>query len=256
MTAAYASIANAGKYIRPAFYSQVIDSNGRVLLDNTVPKTKTVLKTSTADLLTQAMISVVTEGTGTACKLDNGMPVAGKTGTTSSEYDLWFCGYTPYLTASIWTGYDENKTLSGDQAYHERMWAKIMNQIDTVKKYKAKDFQSGKDVKAYNICNSSGKVAIDGVCPKTHKEYFSKGTQPDKCTYHSGTAKNYNRLNSGDSDRTESTTTKAVTSQENETTTARPDTTDNKASAETGATPKTNTSSKIKTTEPASKAAR
>ncbi len=64
-----------------------------------------------------------------------------KTGTTSSAYDLWFCGYTPYLTASIWTGYDENKELGSDQAYHERLWSKIMSQIDQVKGYKIKDFE-------------------------------------------------------------------------------------------------------------------
>lgn len=135
------------------------------------------------------MTSVITEGTGTSAKLDGKMPVSGKTGTTSSEYDLWFCGYTPYLTASIWTGYDENVSLSGDQAYHERLWAKIMNQIDSVKKYKAKSFKMSKDVKKYDICSSSGKVAIKGVCPTSKSEYFAKGTQPAKCTYHSAFSK-------------------------------------------------------------------
>ena len=172
MTAAYATIANLGTYTQPAFYSQVIDENGRVLLDRTTPTTHTVLKESTAVLLTEAMESVVTSGTGTSCQLDDDMPVAGKTGTTSSEYDLWFCGYTPYLTASIWTGYDENKSLSGDQAFHERMWSKIVSKIDKVKKYKKTNFKQGKNVKAYDICDSSGKVAIDGVCPETHVEYY------------------------------------------------------------------------------------
>ena len=130
ITAAYATIANQGTYTRPVFYSKVVDSNGRILLDNTTPTTHTVLKSSTASLLTQGMTSVITEGTGKACALTDGMPVSGKTGTTSSAYDLWFCGYTPYLTASIWTGYDENKELGSDQAYHERLWSKIMSQID------------------------------------------------------------------------------------------------------------------------------
>lgn len=185
MTAAYASIANMGTYTKPAFYSQVIDSNGRVILDNTVPTTHTALKASTASLLTQGMTSVITEGTGTACKLENNMPVSGKTGTTSSNYDLWFCGYTPYLTASIWTGYDENRTLSGSQIYHETLWAKIMDQINEVKGYESKEFEVSEDVKKYNICTSSGKIAIKGVCPSTKSEYFEKGTQPDKCSYHS-----------------------------------------------------------------------
>lgn len=199
MTAAYASIANMGTYTKPAFYSQVIDSNGRVILDNTVPTTHTALKASTASLLTQGMTSVITEGTGTACKLENDMPVSGKTGTTSSNYDLWFCGYTPYLTASIWTGYDENKTLSGSQTYHETLWAKIMNQINKVKEYKAKNFEVSEDVKKYNICTSSGKIAIKGVCPNTKSEYFEKGTQPDKCSYHSAysNTKNNSETTSG-----------------------------------------------------------
>lgn len=201
MTAAYASIANTGKYTKPVFYSQVIDSNGRIILDNTTPNTKTILKDSTAYLLTQAMISVVKEGTGTPCQLANGMPSAGKTGTTSSAYDLWFCGYTPYLTASIWTGYDENTALTGSQNYHEKIWAKVMNQINEVKKYKAKDFATGESVKKYTICDSSGKVAIKGVCPKTHKEYFVKGSEPDKCSWHSAYNNNY--------DTKEDSTTKA-----------------------------------------------
>lgn len=203
MTAAYASIANTGKYTKPVFYSQVIDSNGRIILDNTTPNTKTILKDSTAYLLTQAMISVVQEGTGTPCQLANGMPSAGKTGTTSSAYDLWFCGYTPYLTASIWTGYDENTALTGSQNYHEKIWAKVMNQINEVKKYKAKDFATGESVKKYTICDSSGKVAIKGVCPKTHKEYFVKGSEPDKCSWHSAYNNNY------DYDTKEDGTTKA-----------------------------------------------
>jgi penicillin-binding protein 1A len=165
MTGAYASIANDGVYTRPAFYTKVVDSSGNVLLDNTKPITHTVLKSSTATLLTQAMTSVIKEGTGRACKLTN-MPASGKTGTTSSSYDLWFSGYTPYLTASIWTGYDENKELSGDQAYHERLWAKIMDRIDELMKYKEKDFTISKDVKKYYGGGANG-------------EYFAKGTEPD-----------------------------------------------------------------------------
>ncbi|MBR2191430.1 MAG: hypothetical protein IJ883_07505 [Eubacterium sp.] len=158
-------MANDGVYTRPAFYTKVVDSSGNVLLDNTKPITHTVLKSSTATLLTQGMTSVITEGTGRACKLDN-MPVSGKTGTTSSSYDLWFSGFTPYLTASIWTGYDENKELAGDQSYHERLWAKIMNRINEAKKYKEKKFKISKDVKKYYGGGASG-------------EYFAKGTEPD-----------------------------------------------------------------------------
>ena len=207
MTAAYATIANQGTYTRPVFYSKVVDSNGRILLDNTTPTTHTVLKSSTASLLTQGMTSVITEGTGKACALTDGMPVSGKTGTTSSAYDLWFCGYTPYLTASIWTGYDENKELGSDQAYHERLWSKIMSQIDQVKGYKIKDFEMSDDVEEVTLCSSSGALAIEGVCPHTYTEYFSKDTAPtNKCSYHYGTPKKTTNESS-----TEATTSGTVT---------------------------------------------
>ena len=207
ITAAYATIANQGTYTRPVFYSKVVDSNGRILLDNTTPTTHTVLKSSTASLLTQGMTSVITEGTGKACALTDGMPVSGKTGTTSSAYDLWFCGYTPYLTASIWTGYDENKELGSDQAYHERLWSKIMSQIDQVKGYKSKDFEMSDDVEEVTLCSSSGALAIEGVCPHTYTEYFSKDTAPtNKCSYHYGTPKKTTNESS-----TEATTSGTVT---------------------------------------------
>lgn len=207
ITAAYATIANQGTYTRPVFYSKVVDSNGRILLDNTTPTTHTVLKSSTASLLTQGMTSVITEGTGKACALTDGMPVSGKTGTTSSAYDLWFCGYTPYLTASIWTGYDENKKLGSDQAYHERLWSKIMSQIDQVKGYKIKDFEMSDDVEEVTLCSSSGALAIEGVCPHTYTEYFSKDTAPtNKCSYHYGTPKKTTNESS-----TEATTSGTVT---------------------------------------------
>ena len=207
ITAAYATIANQGTYTRPVFYSKVVDSNGRILLDNTTPTTHTVLKSSTASLLTQGMTSVITEGTGKACALTDGMPVSGKTGTTSSAYDLWFCGYTPYLTASIWTGYDENKELGSDKAYHERLWSKIMSQIDQVKGYKIKDFEMSDDVEEVTLCSSSGALAIEGVCPHTYTEYFSKDTAPtNKCSYHYGTPKKTTNESS-----TEATTSGTVT---------------------------------------------
>lgn len=186
MTAAYATIANNGVYTRPVFYSQVVDEDGRILLDNTTPTTHTVLKESTAALLTTAMKTVITEGTGGSCRLDSDMAVCGKTGTTSSSYDLWFCGYTPYLTASIWTGFDENKDLGSDQSYHQRLWAKIMNRINSTKQYEDKDFTFGDDVVLVDVCTSSGKPASK-YCASTRTDIFSKGNEPkDKCNYHTG----------------------------------------------------------------------
>lgn len=211
ITAAYATIANDGTYTEPVFYTQVIDTNGRVLLDNTTPTTHSVLKATTATLLTQGMTSVITEGTGGSASLGSLMPVAGKTGTTSSSYDLWFCGYTPYLTASIWTGYDENKELSGDQSYHKRLWADIMGQIVEAKKQEYKEFDIADGVEEYTICRSSGKVALKGICSSTYTEYFVEGTEPEKCTHHKNTVK---KKTTSDE---ETTNSKNETSDEDET---------------------------------------
>ena len=110
LTAAYASIANGGTYIKPKLYTKVLDHDGNVILDNTAPQSRQVIKETTAWLLTDAMVDVVTSGTGASVNFGN-MAIAGKTGTTSDYNDVWFSGYTPYHTASVWTGYDNTAKL-------------------------------------------------------------------------------------------------------------------------------------------------
>ncbi len=69
------------------------------------------------------------------------MAVAGKSGTTSNSYDYWFSGYTPYHTASVWMGYDNNTNLASDNT-HKKIWAKIMNEIIKTKQEKPTDFKN------------------------------------------------------------------------------------------------------------------
>ena len=111
LNAAYACIANGGTYIKPKLYTKVLDHDGNVILDNTTPQSKQVIKETTSFLLTDAMVDVVTSGTGGSVNFGN-MPIAGKTGTTSDYNDVWFSGYTPYYTATTWTGFDNNVKLS------------------------------------------------------------------------------------------------------------------------------------------------
>ncbi|MEI3265922.1 MAG: penicillin-binding transpeptidase domain-containing protein, partial [Frisingicoccus sp.] len=80
MAGAYAAIANGGKFVRPVFYTKVLDRDGNVILDNTNQEGEQVIKESTAYLLTSAMQDVVTKGTGAAARLSDGMDAAGKTG--------------------------------------------------------------------------------------------------------------------------------------------------------------------------------
>jgi penicillin-binding protein 1A len=103
MASAYATIANYGWQSKPTIIARVTDSSGNVILDNS-PKPQLVLEPWAAATLTDVMKGVITSGTGTAAQI--GRPAAGKTGTTSSERDIWFVGFVPQLATSVWVGND------------------------------------------------------------------------------------------------------------------------------------------------------
>ena len=111
MASAYATFANYGWQSPPTVIARVTDSNGNVLLDNT-PKPQLVLNPWASATTLDVMQTVVKEGTGKGA--DIGRPVAGKTGTTSSEKDIWFIGTVPQLTTAVWVGRDNNGQLAHD----------------------------------------------------------------------------------------------------------------------------------------------
>ena len=85
---------------------------------------------SAAKNMTDVLQSVIAGGTGSGAKV-SGIDTAGKTGTTTSNRDGWFCGYTPYYTTAIWVGRDDNKemaSLSG-ASYPKSIWTRFMNAI-------------------------------------------------------------------------------------------------------------------------------
>jgi len=190
LTAAYAAIANGGVYTEPIFYTKVLDHNGKVLLDNT-PKTEQVMKESTAFLLTNAMEDVVKKGTGRSYKLTTiNMPVAGKTGSTSDYNDLWFSGYTPYYTATIWSGFDNNRPQN-ERNYQKKIWRTIMEKVHTELNLETKSFTRPDSIVTAKVCSKSGKLAVEGLCDHylggstVYTEYFAKGTEPtEKCDIH------------------------------------------------------------------------
>ena len=131
----------------------ILDHNGNVLIEKNSAG-RSVIKESTAWLLTSAMEDVVTQGTGTACQLDN-MPVAGKTGTTEAYNDLWFVGYTPYYTCAVWSGYDNNEKLP-DYArnFHKALWKKVMTRIH--EGLPSKEFEKPASVEKLSVCEETG----------------------------------------------------------------------------------------------------
>ncbi len=186
LNAAYAAIANNGTYIKPKLYTKIVDHDGNVLIDNTAPETTQVIKESTAWLLTDAMVDVVTSGTGGSVNFGN-MAIAGKTGTTSSYKDVWFAGYTPYYTATTWTGYDNNvdMTSSAEKNLSKKMWKAVMSKIHENLEYKA--FPMANGIVTARVCSKSGRLPIAGVCDGcVTTEYFAEGTVPTSyCDVHS-----------------------------------------------------------------------
>lgn len=185
LTAAYAAVANKGTYTKPSFYTKIVDHDGNVLIDNT-PKTRQVIKETTAFLLTNAMEDVVTKGTGAKVNFGN-MAIAGKTGTTSSNVDVWFAGYTPYYTCAAWAGYDNNVHMSGTETnVAKNLWRSVMGRVHDGMEYKS--FTTPEGITTATVCKKSGKLAVAGLCSldgSAITEYFATGTVPTEvCDRH------------------------------------------------------------------------
>ena len=164
MANAYTTFPNNGtKTKEPIVYKKVVDSNGEVLLSADDIGRKRVLDPGVAWIMVDIMKGVVTAGTGSAARI-YGVDVAGKTGTTSDEYDLWFDGYTPKYTASLWMGNDYNIKLSGMSGWAAGLWGKIMAQVP-------------------GITEGSYKAMPSDVV-RGGNEFYAKGTEKGRSTYY------------------------------------------------------------------------
>ncbi|MEW5861705.1 MAG: penicillin-binding protein 1A [Cyanobacteriota bacterium] len=127
MAGGYATFASNGWHSDTTLIVRVTDSSGNVLLDNT-PKPRLVLDPWATASLTQVLQGVISGGTGKAAQI--GRPAAGKTGTTSSEKDVWFVGYVPQLSTAVWIGKDNNRSLGGGVTggqYAAPIWRDFMS---------------------------------------------------------------------------------------------------------------------------------
>lgn len=182
LNSAYAAIANGGVYIEPKMYTTVTDHDGKVILDSSnTAETRRALKATTAYLLTSAMESVVQEGTGTGVNFGT-TAIAGKTGTTENENDVWFAGYTINYCATAWAGYDNNTdlTTSQEQKLAQTIWRAVMSRIPANQSYT--DFTEPDGIVEKTVCKNSGKLPYAGICP-TITEYFDKDTAPSDNDY-------------------------------------------------------------------------
>ena len=185
LNASYATIANGGEYLEPKMYTKVTDHDGNVILDaDEIRQTRRVLKETTAWLLTSAMEDVVTKGTGTRVNFGT-TPIAGKTGTTSDENDVWFSGYTNYYCCTTWAGYDENTDLVGSESgIAKTIWRGVMEKVH--ENLPSSDFQKPAGIVQMTVCRLSGKLPVEGLCDGSlTTEYFDQDNVPtEQCDIH------------------------------------------------------------------------
>ncbi len=127
MCQAFSSFVNDGIFTYSRTYTHITDANGNMVMDNPA-ETHVAWKANTAYNITNMLQAAVSGGTGSEAWFAN-MAVAGKTGTTSDNWDRWFVGMTPYYTAAVWTGYDTNESMYFYGNPAAQIWKKVMQPI-------------------------------------------------------------------------------------------------------------------------------
>ncbi len=195
ITAAYSIFINDGVYNQPRLYTKVTDSEGNVILDDGC-KSEVVISEQTATLMTKMMQNVVSKGTAKSITLKGNVDVAGKTGTTNSDHDRWFIGYTPYFIGGVWYGYAEPDSLSrvsGNPAAD--VWDKVMTlvhekYINNASTTPLERFEDANGIITETVCKDSGKLMTDAckADPRGDRSevcYFTRSTVPtEMCDCH------------------------------------------------------------------------
>lgn len=187
LTAAYGAIANSGTYIEPIAFTKILDKNGNLLLENN-PNKNHVVSPEIAYIMSDILRTTVSNGIAGRAQMPN-MPVAGKTGTTQEQADIWFVGYTPYYVAGVWIGNDSPKIkLSQGSGKAAQFWKTIM--IDVHEGLETASFEKPTNIISLSVCNQSGKIPAD-ICSNDPRgstiisEIFAKGTEPKEiCDTH------------------------------------------------------------------------
>jgi len=157
MACAFATFANNGTYRVGRTWTKVYDSKGNIVLDNE-QESREILSEKAVNYTNYCLTNAVTNGTGRVANFASGY-VAGKTGTTSSSRDKWFCGYTSNYTAAVWCGYDQPEKINLSFNPAAQLWKNVMQPIhkglENVKLYNTSKMRT------VSICLDSGKLATD-----------------------------------------------------------------------------------------------
>lgn len=192
LTTSYSPFANGGKKVKPRFITKVIDRNGNVIIEQE-PVTDQVIKPELAYIMTDLMTGMFSTelndiyasvtGHNVIHLLDSKRPVAGKSGTTST--DSWMIGYTPQLLTGVWTGYEIGRKLDatqGDSRHSKRIWAKYTKEV--LENEPRVPFDKPGNIVQVAINPNNGRLATEN-CPVRHIASFVKGTEPTEyCQEH------------------------------------------------------------------------
>ncbi|HUU39191.1 MAG TPA: PBP1A family penicillin-binding protein [Candidatus Desulfaltia sp.] len=189
LVSAYTVFPNKGVRIRPTFITRIEDREGTVLEEARV-EIEEVISPQTAYLVTSMMEGVIQRGTAAAAG-DLGIPLAGKTGTTSDYSDAWFIGFSPSLCAGVWIGNDTRITLGARQSGAVAAlpaWEGFFKRLidDETKRAKAEerepffeDFEVPLNINFVEIDRKTGLLATP-ICMWTIREAFLAGTEPPR----------------------------------------------------------------------------
>ena len=170
MAAAYASFANNGEWREARTYTKVYDSDGNLVLDNSQDKEQ-ILSEKTVNYMNYCLQNAVSNGTGGEARI-SGQDVAGKTGTTSSNRDRWFCGYTKYYAAAVWCGYHHPEVIritSGENNPAAVLFRKVLQPLHSGLEKKALYSSSG--FRGYSVCLDTGAIATS-ACERDLRYYL------------------------------------------------------------------------------------
>ena len=170
MAAAYATFANDGVWREARTYTKVYDSEGNLVLDNTQDSEK-VLSDKSVNYLNYCLQNAVNNGTGGEAKI-SGQNIAGKTGTTSSNRDRWFCGYSKYYAAAVWCGYHNPEVIritSGENNPAAVLFRKVLKPLHDG--LQMQPLYSTSNFRSYNVCLDTGDAA-SSACGKDVRVYL------------------------------------------------------------------------------------
>ena len=183
LAGAYQMIGNGGLYIKPHSYTQVLNSEGEVILKaDTAPER--VISSETSTILNKLCQRVTSgpNGTGTAANLSSmGFKVAGKTGSSSDNTDLWFVGMTPQYLGVVWLGYAESMQEIHYSSYPTPIiWKGVMKEVMKGEDPSV-DFPVSGNVVSATYCTKSGDLATSH-CQSTATGWYKKNNMPGNCT--------------------------------------------------------------------------